>query len=550
MVVVPVPARVASHFQRVLDELPGFSWISPYSVESEQTIEQTIADVGSRLAGGSVLGNLEATLGDVLPGAMYSGEPELPAHKTPESDREFAVGLWFLGELAVGRCHQIRWEYSRWPNPRRDTWPVPRWVISTIESHFAGNGGYDDMVRALLFLRQAWPREASDSGESWDDWIGDRVDELIAHAALLEARWEHAWSYRHIGLLWGDRRLSVDVILLIRALCADTSLSADDVHQITLSDNGLTDFGMSHIDEVDRSLTAQLQRLHDEYGTNFVAASAARYLGRALDDNDFEEMADEIDYAVDPAGLTRSWTHMTLSISHLRFYSTSQIPDATRYATRHLSTIYELDYVADQALPTGSNPDFLTFFRERDELRLVTHPVPVPPIEIVIGPSSVGVAAGLCYNFVPTPEWFEDYIRRRAATLLRRAENEVRAAHGVPEIGAGWVGESELFDLVKSAFPNEVVLRHARPDWLAPQHLDVYLPRIELALEYQGLQHHEPVEFFGGEAAFRRQQQRDRKKRDVCKKAGCQLVEVLPGYDPDDVIGQIRARAVAIGVQP
>ncbi len=549
MAVVTVPALVASYFRRILDELQESSRIPSYSSDYRQSIQQNIADARDRLTEGSASGSLEAALGDILPGALYSGQPVLPAHNTPASDREFAVGLWVLGELASGWCHRVRWEYTRWPDPRRDTWPVPRWVISAIESCFARNGGYDEMVPALLFLKEAWPREASDSGESWDIIVGDRIDELIAHGSLLEARWDNAWTYRHIGLLWGDRRLSVDVILLIRALCADTSLSSDDVHQITLSDNGLTDFGMSHIDEVDRSLTAQLQRLHDEYGTNFVAASAAKYLGRALDDGDFEEMADGIDYAVDPAGLMRSWTHMTLSISHLRFYSTSQIPDATRYATRHLSTIYKLDYLADQALPTGSNPDFLTFFRERDELRLVTHPVPVPPIEIVIGPSSGGVAGGLCYNFVPTPEWFEDYIRRRAATLLRRAENEVRAAHGVPEIGAGWVGESELFDLVKSAFPNEVVLRHARPDWLAPQHLDVYLPRIELALEYQGLQHHEPVEFFGGEAAFRCQQQRDRKKRSACKKAGCQLIEVLPGYDPDDVIGLVRARAVAIGVQ-
>jgi len=155
----------------------------------------------------------------------------------------------------------------------------------------------------------------------------------------------------------------------------------------------------------------------------------------------------------------------------------------------------------------------------------------------------------LHYNFVPTPGWFEKYSRLLGATLLRRAENEVRDVHGVPVIGSGWVGESELFDLVRSAFPNQVVMRHARPEWLSPQHLDVYMPSVSLALEYQGRQHYEPVEFFGGEAAFRRQQQRDQRKREACRKAGCTLIDVLPGYDSGALLDRIRAHAAQAGIE-
>jgi hypothetical protein len=162
---------------------------------------------------------------------------------------------------------------------------------------------------------------------------------------------------------------------------------------------------------------------------------------------------------------------------------------------------------------------------------------------------SEAIQGELHYNFVPTPGWFEEYARLLGATLMRRSENEVRNAHGVPAIGTGWVGESELYDLVRSAFPEHAVMRHARPDWLSPQHLDVYLPAVPLALEYQGRQHHEPVEFFGGEAAFRRQQQRDRKKREACRKARCTLIEVLPGYDSGALLREIRAHAARAGIE-
>ncbi|MFK9092190.1 hypothetical protein [Bacillus salipaludis] len=64
-----------------------------------------------------------------------------------------------------------------------------------------------------------------------------------------------------------------------------------------------------------------------------------------------------------------------------------------------------------------------------------------------------------------------------------------------------------------------------KPDWLAPQSLDVYVPSLNLAFEYQGIQHYEAVDFFGGEEALKHRMQLDNKKRLLCKGKGVNLIE-------------------------
>jgi hypothetical protein len=58
-------------------------------------------------------------------------------------------------------------------------------------------------------------------------------------------------------------------------------------------------------------------------------------------------------------------------------------------------------------------------------------------------------------------------------------------------------------------------------------------------VEYQGDQHIRPVEFLGGEAAFEKTKQHDQKKSDRCRRNGCRLVYVCPGYDFDEVTQQL-----------
>ena len=89
------------------------------------------------------------------------------------------------------------------------------------------------------------------------------------------------------------------------------------------------------------------------------------------------------------------------------------------------------------------------------------------------------------------------------------------------EIGVErWKSEKSLFDIIKKHFKDFDVLRHTQPIWLEPQHLDIFLPELSLAIEYMGEQHYRPVEYFGGKEGFESTISRDERKAEICKKAG------------------------------
>ena len=123
--------------------------------------------------------------------------------------------------------------------------------------------------------------------------------------------------------------------------------------------------------------------------------------------------------------------------------------------------------------------------------------------------------------------------------LLRECEDIIRKERGLPKVGEGWVSETELFKKLCEVFPNKKVIQHARPAWLGRQHLDIYFPSMNVAVEYQGAQHQRPLGFFGGEEAFEAQRERDKTKRQLCEKHRCRLIYAYPGYDIRDIQHQI-----------
>ena len=98
----------------------------------------------------------------------------------------------------------------------------------------------------------------------------------------------------------------------------------------------------------------------------------------------------------------------------------------------------------------------------------------------------------------------------------------------------------ELFNLVRDNFPNETVMNHAKPEFLGRQHFDIYLPKYQIAIEYQGAQHHRPIEFFGGEQAFKKNLERDRRKRAISIRNNVKLIEVLPDYKEAQILSTIK----------
>lgn len=55
-----------------------------------------------------------------------------------------------------------------------------------------------------------------------------------------------------------------------------------------------------------------------------------------------------------------------------------------------------------------------------------------------------------------------------------------------------------------------------------------------LLIEFQGIQHYEPVEIFGGEKQFKIQQEHDKRKREYAINNNIKLLEI-PYWDFDNV---------------
>lgn len=114
-----------------------------------------------------------------------------------------------------------------------------------------------------------------------------------------------------------------------------------------------------------------------------------------------------------------------------------------------------------------------------------------------------------------------DKQRRRVWNVI---ENEVRFKFGHKKIGEAWTSETILFYIVQSLFPKMTILRHYRPEFLKGLELDIFIKELKVGIEYQGLQHFEPVNHWGGKEALQKLKERDKKKREICSFLGIHLV--------------------------
>jgi hypothetical protein len=119
-------------------------------------------------------------------------------------------------------------------------------------------------------------------------------------------------------------------------------------------------------------------------------------------------------------------------------------------------------------------------------------------------------------------------------------ENDIRVALNLPKVGEGWISETNLYYSLKNHFHTEFVVQHGRPNWLGKQHLDIYFPKHNIAVEYQGDQHYYPIDFFGGLDSFEKNVQRDKLKKELCIKNDCKLIFVNPDYNLENIINEIN----------
>lgn len=121
---------------------------------------------------------------------------------------------------------------------------------------------------------------------------------------------------------------------------------------------------------------------------------------------------------------------------------------------------------------------------------------------------------------------------------LKEIENEVRIIKGYPTLGE-FINESILYRKIKENYPELEIISQGRPFWLGNQSFDIYIPEYNIAIEYQGDQHFRSIDFFGGEEAFTRNVDRDRRKKLLSEQNNCRLLCVMPNYIFNDVIKEI-----------
>lgn len=93
-----------------------------------------------------------------------------------------------------------------------------------------------------------------------------------------------------------------------------------------------------------------------------------------------------------------------------------------------------------------------------------------------------------------------------------------------------WKSEELMVKCIKKIFNEYEVIQQFKPYFLyvnkGQLSFDAYIPKLKIAFEYQGKQHYEPIEYFGGEESFKKQQYRDKIKKEISKKNNVKLIYV------------------------
>lgn len=312
-----------------------------------------------------------------------------------------------------------------------------------------------------------------------------------ADACVAAGDWAKSWRYFQ-RQQWLNLRGVVN-----RLPRAGAELTAEDLLAILASGSGLTDFARKHLNEVTPALSVSLRSYVAEHGTDPIRRVHGLF--------DYDHMGPDALATVE-ALYDSAADFEVLARCHLE-----EAERRRRHGDR-CSSMYER--------------------RERlfSGLRLKTD---------MVGGKHLPLAWVGSWTDIPT--LVQGAMNSEARRVVRTAENLLREQQGFPNVGEGWVQETALLRLVKGEWPHLRVVHHGRPTWLGRQHLDVWLPDVNVAIEYQGAQHQAPVGHFGGEQGFRETRRRDLRKAQLCRENGCRLLYVTEEWEWPAVKNEIES---------
>lgn len=94
------------------------------------------------------------------------------------------------------------------------------------------------------------------------------------------------------------------------------------------------------------------------------------------------------------------------------------------------------------------------------------------------------------------------------------------------------IGEQKIIDYLQK---NNIIFEVQKKfEQTGTKSFDFYIPLKRTLIEYQGEQHYKPINFFGGEEKFKKQEERDQEKRIFCKNNNYFLIEI-PYYDQNNL---------------
>ena len=119
-------------------------------------------------------------------------------------------------------------------------------------------------------------------------------------------------------------------------------------------------------------------------------------------------------------------------------------------------------------------------------------------------------------------------------------EDRVRERAGITPRKESSPAETRLWRILISCFPMTEMIRHYRPPWLENLEIDIFMPSLHLAIEYQGQQHFYLAAHWGGQEELEERQKHDARKADLCLANGITLVYFI--YDQPLTEEYVRAK--------
>ena len=122
-------------------------------------------------------------------------------------------------------------------------------------------------------------------------------------------------------------------------------------------------------------------------------------------------------------------------------------------------------------------------------------------------------------------------ICKKHGLFEQRPDAHINQKQGCPICKESW-GEKEIRNILKQNninFESQKTFEKCVNKSLLP--FDFYLPKYNLCIEYDGIQHFKPIDFFGGKKSLKETQKKDKIKTDYCKENNIELIRI--SYEDD-----------------